>query len=119
MVDPIPPYLSPEHLKRLQQLADASRLRAALYASPKPPPVRDRSRQYPGGRPNPWRSAPAHTPPGVSAGHPGIRCAHDDVVRSPCTAPRTSGAHGQPRRAPPARTSTMSCTPGRRTGAHP
>lgn len=40
MVDPIPPYLSPERLKHLQQLADPSRLRAALYPSPKPPPVR-------------------------------------------------------------------------------
>ncbi|MDH6493687.1 hypothetical protein [Streptomyces sp. SAI-127] len=57
MVDPIPPYLSPEDLKRLQQLADASRLRVALYPSLEPPPVRRRSRQYPGGRPNPWRSA--------------------------------------------------------------
>ncbi|MDX3528221.1 hypothetical protein P1P75_17695 [Streptomyces sp. ID05-39B] len=61
MVDPIPPYLSPERLKHLQQLADASRLRiaqrAALYPSLEPPPVRRRSRQYPGGRPNPWRSA--------------------------------------------------------------
>lgn len=37
MVDPIPPYLSPQRLKRLEQLADAVRLRAALYPSPKPP----------------------------------------------------------------------------------
>ncbi|MGW7410029.1 hypothetical protein ACWGI9_41180 [Streptomyces sp. NPDC054833] len=56
MVDPIPPP-SPELLERLEQFADASRLRAALYQSPKPPPVRHRSRQYPGGRPNPWRTA--------------------------------------------------------------
>ncbi|WP_328778180.1 hypothetical protein OIE52_48590 [Streptomyces canus] len=56
MVDPIPPYLSPERLKHLQQLADASRLRAALYSSLEPP-VRRRSRQYPGGRPSRWRSA--------------------------------------------------------------
>ncbi|GAA3914518.1 hypothetical protein GCM10023084_77710 [Streptomyces lacrimifluminis] len=59
MVVPTLPYLSPERLEHLQQLADASRLRAALYPSPKPPPIRrrSRSRQYPGGRPNPWRTA--------------------------------------------------------------
>ncbi|WP_329391546.1 hypothetical protein OG625_39915 (plasmid) [Streptomyces sp. NBC_01351] len=57
MVDPVPLHLSPERLERLEQLTDAIRLRAALYASPKPPPVRRRSRQYPGGRPNPWRAA--------------------------------------------------------------
>ncbi|WP_328980621.1 hypothetical protein [Streptomyces canus] len=57
MVDPIPPYLSPEDLKCLQRLADASRLRVALYASLEPPPVRRRLRQYPGGRSNPWWSA--------------------------------------------------------------
>ncbi|MGW4758505.1 hypothetical protein [Streptomyces chartreusis] len=57
MVTPIPSYISPERLERLEQLADASRLRAALYPSPKPPPIRRRSRQYPGGRPNPWRAA--------------------------------------------------------------
>lgn len=56
MVVPIPLYLSPEDLKHLQQLADASLLRVALYASLEPPPVRHRSRQYPCGRPNPWRS---------------------------------------------------------------
>ncbi|MDX3748733.1 hypothetical protein [Streptomyces sp. AK08-02] len=56
MVDPIPPYLTPEQLKHLQRLADASRLRVALYASPEPPPVRRRSPQYPGGRSNPWWS---------------------------------------------------------------
>ncbi|MFD3533384.1 hypothetical protein [Streptomyces sp. NPDC058664] len=54
MVNPIPTYISPERLERLEELADASRLRAALYAPPKPPPVRRRSRtrQYPGGRPS-------------------------------------------------------------------
>lgn len=57
MVAPIPPHLSPERLEYLQQLADASRLRAALYQSPKLPPVRRRSRQFPGGRANPWRLA--------------------------------------------------------------
>ncbi|MFJ9668774.1 hypothetical protein ACIRPP_29900 [Streptomyces sp. NPDC101219] len=57
MVAPIPPYLSPERLEYLQQLADASRLRTALYPSPKQPPIRRRSRQFPGGRPNPWRTA--------------------------------------------------------------
>ncbi|OIJ85222.1 hypothetical protein [Streptomyces colonosanans] len=59
MVAPIPPYLSPARLEYLQQLTDASRLRAVLYPSPKLPPVRRRSssRQYPGGRPNPWRTA--------------------------------------------------------------
>ncbi|MDG9711395.1 MULTISPECIES: hypothetical protein [unclassified Streptomyces] len=58
MVHPTLPHLSPEQRERLEQLADAARLRAALYPSPKPPPVRrrSRSRQYPGGRPNPWRS---------------------------------------------------------------
>ncbi|MZF88285.1 hypothetical protein [Streptomyces sp. SID5643] len=56
MVHPSPPHLSPEQRERLEQLADAARLRAALYPSPKPPPVRRRSRQFPGGRPNPWRS---------------------------------------------------------------
>ncbi|MER5973321.1 hypothetical protein ABT112_26945 [Streptomyces sp. NPDC002055] len=57
MVDPIPPYLSPERLEHLQRPADASRLRAVLYPSPKPPPVWRRSRQYPGGRPHPRRAA--------------------------------------------------------------
>ncbi|OQD51648.1 hypothetical protein BM536_038935 [Streptomyces phaeoluteigriseus] len=57
MVDQIPPYLSPEQLKHLQRLADASWLRVALYASLEPPPVRRRSQQYPGGRPSPWWSA--------------------------------------------------------------
>ncbi|MGW3029167.1 hypothetical protein [Streptomyces sp. NPDC001221] len=60
MVDPIPPHLSPERLKRLQQLTDAARLRATLYPSPKPLPlpVRRRSRKYPGGQPNPpWQPA--------------------------------------------------------------
>ncbi|MCF2131068.1 hypothetical protein L1I79_32285 [Strepomyces sp. STD 3.1] len=58
MVHPTLPHLSPEQCERLEQLADASRLRAALYPSPKPPSVRrrSRSRQYPGGRPSPWRS---------------------------------------------------------------
>ncbi|MET9175825.1 hypothetical protein ABZX64_33030 [Streptomyces misionensis] len=58
MVAPTPPHLSPEQRERLEQLA-AARLRMALYPSPKPPPVRrrSRSRQYPGGRPNPWRAA--------------------------------------------------------------
>lgn len=56
MVHPTLPPLSPEQRERLEQLADAARLRAALYPSPKPPPVRRRSRQFPGGRPNPWRS---------------------------------------------------------------
>ncbi|MEV7080037.1 hypothetical protein AB0N88_16045 [Streptomyces sp. NPDC093516] len=54
MVHPTPPHLSPEQRERLEQLADAARLRAALYRSPKP--VRSRTRQFPGGRPNPWRS---------------------------------------------------------------
>ncbi|MFD4833299.1 hypothetical protein ACFWPV_26105 [Streptomyces uncialis] len=68
MADPTPPRVTPEYLKqlaedldrrieRLEQLADAARLRRALYPAPKPPPVRCRfSRQYPGGRPNPWRT---------------------------------------------------------------
>ncbi|MEN8651732.1 hypothetical protein ABCR94_14165 [Streptomyces sp. 21So2-11] len=59
MVNPIPTYLylSPEQLEHLEELADASRLRAARFPSPKPPPVRRSSRQHPGGRPNPWRVA--------------------------------------------------------------
>ncbi|MFG2351660.1 hypothetical protein [Streptomyces phaeochromogenes] len=52
MVDPMPPCLSTERVKHLQQLADASQVRAALYPSPKPLPVRRLSRRYPGGRPN-------------------------------------------------------------------
>lgn len=58
MVHPTLPHLSPEQRERLEQLTDASRLRAALYLSPKPPPVRrrSRSRQFPGGRPNLWRT---------------------------------------------------------------
>lgn len=44
MVAPTLPYLSPERLEYLQKLADASQLRAALYPSPKPPPVRRSSR---------------------------------------------------------------------------
>ncbi|MER5501913.1 hypothetical protein ABT096_32570 [Streptomyces sp. NPDC002561] len=58
MVAPTLPHLSPEHLERLAELADASRLRAALPPPPKPPPARcrSRSRQYPGGWPNPWRT---------------------------------------------------------------
>ncbi|MFB6807596.1 hypothetical protein [Streptomyces sp. NPDC056387] len=57
MVDPIP-HLSPEQRERLEQIADAVRLRAALYPPPKPEPVRrsSRSRQFPGGRPNQWRA---------------------------------------------------------------
>ncbi|MFD0229305.1 hypothetical protein ACWGPD_25260 [Streptomyces hirsutus] len=59
MVEPTPPHLSLEQRERLEKLADASRLRAALFPSPKPPPVRRRSRswQFPGGRPNLWRYA--------------------------------------------------------------
>ncbi|MEU6481053.1 hypothetical protein ABZ858_30090 [Streptomyces sp. NPDC047017] len=54
MVAPIPLHLSPERLKHVQQLADASRPRAALYPSPKSTPARrrSRSRQFPGARPN-------------------------------------------------------------------
>ncbi|MFI1051789.1 hypothetical protein [Streptomyces griseoruber] len=55
MVDPIP-QLSPEQLARLQETADASRLRVALYPAPKPPQRRRRTRQYPSGKPNPpWQ----------------------------------------------------------------
>ncbi|MFI0742735.1 hypothetical protein ACH4PU_32335 [Streptomyces sp. NPDC021100] len=59
MAAPSPPHLSPEQRKRLEQLAGAARLRTALYPSPNPPPARhrSRSRQYPGGRPNPRRTA--------------------------------------------------------------
>lgn len=58
MVAPTLPHLSPQQRECLEQFADAARLRAALYPSSKSPPVRRRlrSRQYPGGRLNPWRS---------------------------------------------------------------
>ncbi|MFD3976344.1 hypothetical protein [Streptomyces cyaneofuscatus] len=57
MADLILIHLSPKQRERLEHLADASRLRTALYPPPKPrPSVRRRSRQYPGGRPNPWRT---------------------------------------------------------------
>ncbi|MEU6353173.1 hypothetical protein ABZ896_28255 [Streptomyces sp. NPDC047072] len=57
MVDPIP-LPSPEQLARLKELADASRLRAALNPPPKPPRRRRPTRQYPGGKPNPpWQPA--------------------------------------------------------------
>ncbi|WP_371095118.1 MULTISPECIES: hypothetical protein [Streptomyces] len=61
MVEPIRPSLSPEQRERLERLADASRLRMALSPSQTPPPARrpSRSRQYPGGWPNPWRTARA------------------------------------------------------------
>ncbi len=59
MVAPTLPHLSPAQRERLEQLAEAARLHAALYPVPKPPAVqrRSRSRQYPGGRPSPWRTA--------------------------------------------------------------
>lgn len=57
MVNPIPIYISPEQLEHLEELVAASRLRAARFPSPKPPLVRSRSRQHPGGRLNPWRTA--------------------------------------------------------------
>ncbi|MFE1781012.1 hypothetical protein ACFW9F_00090 [Streptomyces sp. NPDC059506] len=57
MVAPALPHLSPEQRERLEQLADAARLRAALFPSSKPARRRSRSRQYPGGRPNLWRTA--------------------------------------------------------------
>jgi hypothetical protein len=57
MVDPIPSELSPERLQQIQQLVDEIRQRQAVHAPPKPPQPRRRSRQYPGGRPNPWQSA--------------------------------------------------------------
>ncbi|MFJ5851145.1 hypothetical protein [Streptomyces sp. NPDC092903] len=56
MLNPSPTYISPKRLERLEELADAARRRAARLPSPKPP-VRRGSRQYPGGRPNPWRVA--------------------------------------------------------------
>ncbi|MGW5803512.1 hypothetical protein ACWFQ7_29480 [Streptomyces bacillaris] len=55
VVDLILIELSSEQRERLEHLADASRLRTALYPAPKPRPVRRRSRQYPGGRPT-WRA---------------------------------------------------------------
>ncbi|MFI9019158.1 hypothetical protein ACIGZI_34535 [Streptomyces griseus] len=56
MVAPTLPHLSPAQRERLEQLADAVRLRTALYPAPKPAPARRRSRQYPGGRPHLWRT---------------------------------------------------------------
>ncbi|MFE7429093.1 hypothetical protein ACFU7B_27485, partial [Streptomyces sp. NPDC057545] len=40
MVAPTLPHLTPEQREHLEQLADAARLRAALYPSPKPTPAR-------------------------------------------------------------------------------
>lgn len=59
MVEPVRLSLSPEQRERLEQLADAARLRMALYPLPMSQPVRgrSRSRQHPGGRPSPWRTA--------------------------------------------------------------
>lgn len=57
MVDLILVQLSPEQLERLEQLADMSQRRAARSRSRKSLPPLRRSRQYPGGRPNPWRAA--------------------------------------------------------------
>ncbi|MEU5958824.1 hypothetical protein [Streptomyces sp. NPDC047525] len=54
MIEPAKLHLSLELRERLEQIADASRLRSALYPSPEPQLIRRRSsRQYPGGRPNP------------------------------------------------------------------
>ncbi|MFF8717363.1 hypothetical protein ACF07T_39040 [Streptomyces sp. NPDC015184] len=75
----VAPTLSPERLERLAKLADASRLRAALYPPPKPPPARrrSRSRQYPGGRPNPRRARRSRGVSGYGGLHraPGTRTA--------------------------------------------
>ncbi|MEV7260735.1 MULTISPECIES: hypothetical protein [unclassified Streptomyces] len=57
MVEPVRLSLSPEQRERLEQLADAARLRMALSPSPTLPPARRRFRQYPSGRPAPWRTA--------------------------------------------------------------
>lgn len=57
MVDLILIQLSPEQQERLERLTDASRLRRVESPTPKPLPVRRRSRQYLGGRPNPWHAA--------------------------------------------------------------
>ncbi|MCZ4100998.1 hypothetical protein [Streptomyces sp. H39-C1] len=57
MVDLILVQLSPEQLERLERLADMSRRRAVRSRSRKSLSPLRRSRQYPGGRPNPWRAA--------------------------------------------------------------
>ncbi|MEY7979459.1 hypothetical protein AB8O53_24450 [Streptomyces pilosus] len=58
MADLILIQVSPKQRERLEHLADASWLRTALYLLPTPrPSVRRRSRQYPGGWLNPWRTA--------------------------------------------------------------
>jgi hypothetical protein len=62
MVAPTLPHLTPEQRERLEQLADAARLRMALSPSPTPPPARrrSRSRPYPGGRSYQWCTARGH-----------------------------------------------------------
>ncbi|MBB4162417.1 hypothetical protein [Streptomyces cinereoruber] len=61
MVHPISD-LTPEYMERLEQITDAVRLWAVLYAAPAvPAPVRGRrTRQYPGGRPNSPRAVRPH-----------------------------------------------------------
>jgi hypothetical protein len=59
MVAPTPPHLSPEQRDAWSSSPMPPGCALALSPSPKPPPARhrSRSRQYPGGRPNPWRTA--------------------------------------------------------------
>ncbi|MFG2841087.1 hypothetical protein ACGFYE_39615 [Streptomyces zaomyceticus] len=51
MVQPVP-TLSPQHLERLAQVRDSSRLRMALYAARIPRPAHSRIRPNSGGQPN-------------------------------------------------------------------
>ncbi|GHH88850.1 hypothetical protein GCM10018793_70060 [Streptomyces sulfonofaciens] len=73
MVASTPPHLSLEQRERLEQLADAARLRVALYPSPKPPPA---------------PTAPAHRDspcPLIPGGGP-VRCAMGSAGCWGCTA---------------------------------
>jgi len=55
-MDPTPLQLSPERLRRLRRLVEEIRRRQASYPSPTLPQPRRRTRQYPGGQPNPpWQ----------------------------------------------------------------
>ncbi len=79
MVVPIPSYLLPQRLEHVQQFADASRLRAALYPSPEPPPVRRRPLTAVLWRPADPVAHRAGPPPGMSG--------HGELHRAPGARP--------------------------------
>ncbi|MFH8480507.1 MULTISPECIES: hypothetical protein [unclassified Streptomyces] len=58
MVAPTLPHLSPAQRERLEHFADVARLRTALHSARKLLPARRRfrTRRYPAGGPNRWRS---------------------------------------------------------------